>query len=24
VIWVESEEDCRSLLETTWKLIFKK
>lgn len=22
VIWVESEEDCRALLETTWKLIF--
>ena len=24
VIWVETEEDCRSLLETAWKLIFKK
>ena len=23
VIWVESEEDCRALLEATWKLIFK-
>jgi hypothetical protein len=22
VIWVESEEDCRVLLETTWKLLF--
>jgi hypothetical protein len=22
VIWVESEEDCRALLEATWKLIF--
>jgi hypothetical protein len=22
VIWVESEEDCRALLEVTWKLIF--
>jgi hypothetical protein len=22
VIWVESEEDCRALFETTWKLIF--
>ncbi len=22
VIWVESDEDCRVLLETTWKLIF--
>ena len=22
VIWVESEEDCRELLEATWKLIF--
>jgi hypothetical protein len=22
VIWVESEEDCRALLETTWKLMF--
>jgi len=24
VIWVESEKDCRALLEATWKLIFKK
>ncbi len=24
VIWVESEEDCRALLEATWKLIFKE
>jgi hypothetical protein len=24
VIWVESEKDCRALLETAWKLIFKK
>lgn len=24
VIWVESEEDCRALLETMWKLIFKE
>jgi hypothetical protein len=24
VIWVESEKDCRVLLEATWKLIFKK
>jgi hypothetical protein len=24
VIWVESEEDCRELLEATWKLIFKE
>ncbi len=23
VIWVESAEDCRELLETTWKLIFQ-
>jgi len=23
VIWVETEEDCRALLEATWKLIFK-
>jgi hypothetical protein len=23
VIWVESESDCRTLLEETWKLIFK-
>jgi hypothetical protein len=22
VIWVESEEDCRALLEATWKLVF--
>jgi hypothetical protein len=22
VIWVESEDDCRSLLEVTWKLVF--
>jgi hypothetical protein len=22
VIWVESEDDCRALLETTWDLIF--
>jgi hypothetical protein len=22
VIWVESEEDCREVLETTWKLLF--
>ena len=24
VIWVESAEDCRALLETTWKLIFEE
>ncbi len=24
VIWVESAEDCRMLLEATWKLVFKK
>jgi hypothetical protein len=24
VIWVESDQDCRALLEATWKLIFKK
>jgi hypothetical protein len=24
VIWVESGEDCRALLEATWKLIFKE
>ena len=24
VIWVESEKDCRALLEATWKLIFKE
>lgn len=24
VIWVESDEDCRMLLEATWKLLFKK
>src|SRR5262245_46735545 len=24
VIWVESDEDCRALLEATWKLIFKE
>jgi hypothetical protein len=24
VIWVESEEDCRALLEATWTLIFKE
>jgi hypothetical protein len=24
VIWVESEEDCRALLEATWKLIFQE
>jgi hypothetical protein len=24
VIWVESEEDCRALLEATWKLIFEE
>jgi hypothetical protein len=24
VIWVESEKECRALLEATWKLIFKK
>jgi hypothetical protein len=24
VIWVESAEDCRKLLETTWKLIFNE
>jgi hypothetical protein len=24
VIWVETEDDCRKLLETTWKLIFGK
>jgi hypothetical protein len=24
VIWVETEEDCRKLLETTWGLIFNK
>jgi hypothetical protein len=24
VIWVESEEDCRALLEATWKLIFNE
>jgi len=24
VIWVESDEDCRMLLETTWNLIYKK
>jgi hypothetical protein len=24
VIWVESAEDCRALLEATWKLIFEK
>lgn len=24
VIWVESEEDCRALLETAWKLIFRE
>ena len=24
VIWVESAEDCRALLETTWKLAFKE
>jgi hypothetical protein len=23
VIWVESEEDCRALLEATWKLLFE-
>jgi len=22
VIWVESEDDCRAVLETTWKLVF--
>lgn len=22
VIWIESEDDCRALLEATWKLIF--
>jgi hypothetical protein len=24
VVWVESDEDCRALLEATWKLIFKE
>ena len=24
VIWVESEEDCRDVLEATWMLIFEK
>jgi hypothetical protein len=24
VIWVESDEDCRALIEATWKLIFKE
>jgi hypothetical protein len=24
VIWVESPEDCRALVETTWKLIFEE
>jgi hypothetical protein len=24
VIWVESDEDCRRLLETTWKLFFEE
>ncbi len=24
VIWVESEKDCRALLEATWKLIFQE
>ena len=24
VLWVESEEDCRVLLEATWKLVFKE
>jgi hypothetical protein len=24
VIWVESEEDCRALLEVTWKLVFNE
>jgi hypothetical protein len=24
VIWVESENDCRGLIETAWKLIFQK
>ena len=24
VIWVETAEDCRALLETTWKLIFEE